>query len=193
MINKISESTLTIFASFSLFIINLDVAFVFPSFLTLIQLFLYILTNCIKNLSNVDIIFGAALNKINAIFLGQPLSLFESDLSIFFAAIGLVPNNDFAHIFGLRLIDLFQPVFDVSKSFAISDRVNHNDACSTFVVSLSYSLESFLTSSVPNLHFYLDTLDIDCLYLKIHTNRRYMRHLILLINISQENVSFPNC
>jgi hypothetical protein len=45
-----------------------------------------------------------------------------------------------------------QPVLDIPEGLLVSDVVSEDDAVGSFVVGCSDSLESFLPSSVPDLH-----------------------------------------
>ena len=49
------------------------------------------------------------------------------------------------------LLDLVHPVLDCTEALAVGDVVSHDDTVSTLIVAGCDGLETFLTSSVPNL------------------------------------------
>jgi hypothetical protein len=57
------------------------------------------------------------------------------------------------------LLDLVHPVLDCTEALAVGDVVSHDDTVSTLIVAGCDGLETFLTSSVPNLK--LNGLSID--------------------------------
>lgn len=65
------------------------------------------------------------------------------------------------------LINLFEPVLNVSKSLLFCAVIHEYNSHSSFVVGLSDCAESFLTSCVPNLKFHSLVFNIDSLDLEI--------------------------
>jgi hypothetical protein len=102
--NMMLKSTLTVFGSFFVIVdgVNFDViALIFSIFLLFIELIFDEFTDFEENSVDVDIVFGTGFYELNSVFFGKFLSILKSNLSIFFAAVALVTNNDFANAFGL--------------------------------------------------------------------------------------------
>jgi hypothetical protein len=115
------SSALAILGVFWCVIVNFNISFIFSSLLSFVQLFFDVFANFLEYLLNVDVILCAALNKFNVIFLGQSLSLFISNLTIFLAAIRFISNYYFAHVLGLSFVYLLEPILDVIESFSIGN------------------------------------------------------------------------
>jgi hypothetical protein len=114
-------------------------------------------------------------------------------LSIFVTAIALVTHDNFTNSLRLWVRDLLEPVFDVLKSFSVSNGVDKCDTSSTLVVCLGDCLESLLSSCVPYLHLDLDVVDIDSFDFEVDSYRGYVCDFVLLVYISQQDVGFTYC
>jgi hypothetical protein len=78
------------------------------------------------------------------------------------------------------------------ESFSIVDGIYKHHSSGTLVISLSDCLESLLASSVPNLHFDLDIVDINGFNFEIYANRGDVGNFVLLIGVAQKNVGFTD-
>ena len=87
---------------------------------------------------------------------------------------------------------MLDPVLKVIEGFSLSDRVDQNYPSCSFVVRLCDGFESLLACGVPYLHLDFDSIDIDGLDFKVDANGGDMRHLVLLVDVSEENVSFSD-
>lgn len=114
-------------------------------------------------------------------------------MSLFITAIRFITDNNFTHAFRLRLTYLFYPIFQIEKSFAIGNRIDKNNSCGSFIIGLSDGFKPLLPGSIPDLHFNFNAINVKCFDLKIDTNGSNMGHLILLVNIAQQNIGFSYC
>ena len=151
------------------------------------------LPNGIEYLADVVVILGRALHKVHPVLLGQTLALLETHLALGLLAVNLVPNDDLAHRFRLRFIDLFDPVLEVVKGLAVGDTVDEDDTRCTFVVGFGDGFEPFLAGRIPYLHFDFDAVDIDGFDFEVDADGGDVRHFVLLVDVAQEDVGFPDC
>lgn len=144
-------------------------------------------------LGDVVVILGAALHEGDSVLLGEGSPLGEGDLSLALLAVDLVAHDDLAHGLGLGLVDLLDPILEVVKGLAVGDGVDEDDAGSPLVVGLSDGLEPLLAGGVPDLHFDFDAVDIDGLDLEVDADGGDVRHLVLLVDVAQQDVGLPHC
>lgn len=129
---------------------------------------------------------------MHSIFFGKGFSFHLRYLSLIFRNIAFISHNDLGYMFRLALVNLLQPVLQTIESFSIINRINEHDSSSSFIIRFSNSFETFLTCSIPYLHFNFDTIYRDGFDFKINTNCGDVRHLVLLVNISKQDVRFAN-
>lgn len=158
----------------------------------LYQVFTYLMSEDLKYLCDVQIIFCTALHELYSIFFSQGLPFTSRHLPFWISYIWLIPNNNLRNIVRLTLVNLFYPVFKTIEGFAVIDSIDKDDSSSTFIISLSDGLKPLLTSSIPNLHFYLYTINSNGFNFEVNPNSSNMSHLILLIDITKQNISLTN-
>lgn len=73
--------------------------------------------------------------------------------------IALVSDQDAGDVVGCVFLDLVHPVLNCTEALAVGDVVSHDDTVSTLVVARGNSLETLLTSSIPDLE--LDGLSVN--------------------------------
>ena len=87
---------------------------------------------------------------------------------------------------------MIDPVRYVLKGLVIGDRIHKDDPCGPLVVSLRNGLESFLSSSIPNLHFDVDFIDGDDFDFEINTDGGDVVHFVLIVDVSEKDVGFAD-
>lgn len=153
----------------------------------------YRLANRVKNLCNVVVILSRTLHERHIILSSQRGALLETNLPLSLLTVNLVANDDFAHTFRLRLVDLLDPIFEVIKGLPVGDGVDKYYSCCSLVIGFCNGFETLLTSSIPDLHFDFDAIDIDCFDFEVYADGGHMRHLILFIDITQQDVGLTDC
>ena len=123
-----------------------------------------------KHLFDILAVFCRGLHEANAVVVGQLLSLFEGDLTLTFQ-IALVADQDARDVVGSVLLNLGHPRLNVAEGFAVGDIVDHDDSMSTLVVGGSNSFKALLACGIPDLEFDLLAVHIDCLDLKVDSDR----------------------
>ena len=78
------------------------------------------------------------------------------------------------------------------ESFSVIDRVNEYNSSGSFVISFGDSFESLLTSSVPDLHFDFDTVDVNGFDFEIYSDGGDVSDFVFFICVSEKDVSFSN-
>jgi len=76
------------------------------------------------------------------------------------------------------------------ESFSVIDGINEYDTSSSFIVSFSDSFESLLTSSIPDLHFDFDAIDVNSFDFEIDANCCDMSYFVFFVGIPEKDVSF---
>lgn len=107
---------------------------------------------------DVFAVLSGCLKETYIIVLSKFLTLIGGHLSGL-GHVALVADQDARDVVGCVLLDLVHPVLDCTEALAVGDVVSHDDTVSTLVVAGCDGLETFLTSSVPNLK--LNGLSID--------------------------------
>ncbi len=67
-------------------------------------------------------------------------------------------------------IDFAHPFGNLGEGVSLSNVVGDYDTESTFIIAAGNSLESFLTSGIPNLKFYGLSIDVNCSNLEVYTD-----------------------
>lgn len=86
------------------------------------------------------------------------------------------------NILGWVLLQLFEPFGDILKSGSSCKIKNNKSAWSSFIISVSYGSESFLTGCIPNLNFDFMVLESNSFSCELNSNSwlRLYTKLILL-------------
>lgn len=171
--------------------VDLEVVAGLPA-LALNQLLLDGLADGREDLPDIVVILGAALHKLHPVLLGERAALGEGHLALVLLAVDLVAHDDLAHGLGLGFVDLPDPVLQVLEGLLVGDRVDQDDAGCSLVVGLSDGLKPLLAGGVPDLHLYLDAVDIDGLDLEIYPDGGDVGHLVLLVHVAQQDVGLAH-
>ena len=113
-----------------------------------------------EGLSDVDVVLGADLEKIDTKAFSHFLPLLIGDLA-FGCAVGLISDKHFDNILCGVGFNLTHPVLQRIEGIPVGDGVHHDDAHCPFIVGLSDGLEPLLASRVPDLEPDLLSVDID--------------------------------
>lgn len=84
------------------------------------------------------------------------------------------------------LIDLLHPLTDLGEGVSISQVIGDNDTVSASVVTGRNSLETILTSGIPNLQFDRLAVDLDRADLEIDTNSRHEAIMEYIVGESEQ-------
>jgi len=71
------------------------------------------------------------------------------------------------------------------KGFFVRYRIDKYDSCGSFIICLGDGFEPFLSSSIPDLHFNFDAINVNGFNFKIYPDSSDMGHLILFVDVSE--------
>lgn len=114
----------------------------------------------------VFVLFCTHLIILYSEFFCQLFTFLFANLSIF--GVDFIANQNFYDIFSCMSFYLFKPILHSNKSRSIINSIGHNNPHGTFIISLRDSFKSLLSCSIPYLHSYLFTININSLYFKIN-------------------------
>ena len=152
------------------------------------------LSHTSKHVVDIHAIFGTNFHERNTVLVAQSLS-FPCLYCSLILYINFVCDEHLYDVFGSMIVDLLHPSFCVGsintyvfKGPALGDRVDKDDACSSFVVSLCDIFETFLTSCVPYLQFDSFVTDADGLYFEINSDSRNIVWLESVLTESDQDI-----
>jgi hypothetical protein len=87
---------------------------------------------------------------------------------------------------------LLDPIGDVFEGLLVSDRVHEDNARRSLIVGFCDGFEPLLTSSVPNLHFDVDSIDGKNLNFIVDANSGDVADFVLVVDEAKQDIGFPN-
>ncbi len=78
------------------------------------------------------------------------------------------------------------------KGFLICNRINEDNTSGAFIIGLGDGFKALLSSSIPNLHFDFDAVDVDSFDFEVDAYGGDVGHFIFLIDVTEEYIGFAN-
>ena len=101
-------------------------------------------------------------------------------------------NQNGNYIFCWILLQLFEPLGYVLKSWSACQVKYNESSRRAFVICVSDSSKPLLTSCVPNLYFYFVIFESYCFCSKLNTNRRFGFDAELIFLESRQQICLSN-
>ena len=67
-------------------------------------------------------------------------------------------------------VDFAHPFGNLGEGVSLSDVISDNNTMSTLIIAAGNSLESLLTSGIPNLKLYGLSIDVNCSNFEVYTD-----------------------
>ena len=117
--------------------------------------------------------------------ISQILGLVIGNLHLIFE-IFLVADEDLGNVLIRVLVDLLHPLTDLGERVPIGQVIGDNDTVRTSIIARRDSLETILTSGIPNLQLDGLAIDLDRADLEVDTNGRHEAIMEDIISESEQ-------
>ena len=123
-----------------------------------------------ESLLDVIRVLGRRLEEADVENVCQVLALVVRDGTMVLLEIFFVADKDLGNVLIRVLIDLLHPLADLGERVSISQIVRDDNTVCASIVARRDSLETILTSGIPNLQLDGLTVDLDRANLEVDTN-----------------------
>lgn len=145
----------------------------------------------LEGLVDIFALFCRRFKEANAVVVGHLLAFLKGD-GPFVLHVGFVADKDARDVVLRKLFNLGHPSVNSVEGVTVRDVVNHNDSVGSLVVRRGDSLESFLSSCVPNLEFADFVVRVDSSDLEVDADSWLEILLKLIVSESEQQAGLAN-